>query len=95
MKENLSILDINDYYEKNIIDIRDTDLYNKGHVTNAMNIPFLKLILNPEKYLNRNIRYYIYCQKGFESRTATLELLRKGYNVVNLYGGYELYKKHK
>ena len=60
MLNNISILDI-DYLDNiNIIDIRNSLLYNNGHIKGAVNIPFDKLLLNPDKYINKNFKYYIY-----------------------------------
>ena len=95
MLENISILDVDNFNNVEIIDIRNNNLYEKDHIMGAINIPFEKILLNPNMYLNKNLKYYIYCQKGLSSRNVALELSRLGYNVVNLQGGYELYKKHK
>ena len=56
---------------------------------NAINIPFEKLITNPSKYLNPNIKYFIYCQKGIVSKKACQILSNYGYKVVDIIGGYE------
>ena len=73
----------------NIIDIRSNSKYNDNHISNARNIPFNSLITEPNKYLNKNEIYYIYCQKGMQSLNAVMILSRQGYNVVNVVGGYE------
>lgn len=89
----MSNISMNDFlkvsHSVNIIDIRSVQNYNNNHIPNARNIPFEKLLIKPEDYLNRNSTYYIYCQQGIKSQKAT-EILRKmGYNVVNIDGGYE------
>ncbi len=74
---------------ENLIDIRDIEKFNGSHIIGAHNIPMNKLIANPNKYLDVNKTYYIYCQKGLSS-VKVVNLLRKlGYEVNNVIGGYE------
>ena len=72
-----------------IIDIRSEEKYNDNHILNAYNIPYNKLINNPERYLDRDNTYYIYCQKGIKSTKVCNILHIKGFNVINIIGGYE------
>lgn len=87
MLENISVNDLKD--KTNIIDIRSVEKYNNNHILNAKNIPMEKLLINPSKYLDKLQKYYIYCQKGIQSRKLCQILLRDGYKVVNVTGGYE------
>lgn len=73
----------------NVIDIRSIQKYNDNHIPGALNINSTQLLNNPEKYLNRNLIYYIYCQKGTSSKTVVQILRVKGYQVFNIIGGYE------
>ena len=73
---------------ENIIDIRNIEKYNNNHINGSINIPFDKLLLNPGKYLNKNKVYYIYCQKGTQSRKMCLFLRKNGYRAINIEGGY-------
>ena len=87
---NISIKDfIKIYNEVNIIDIRSRQKYNDSHILNAKNIDKNELILNPYKYLEKNKKYYIYCQKGTSSIRICQILKNMGYNVYNILGGYE------
>lgn len=72
-----------------IIDIRSIEKYNSNHIPNAINIPFEKLMIYHEQYLNKYTTYYIYCRSGITSKKACEILLKKGYRVVNIDGGYE------
>ena len=72
-----------------IIDIRDNIKYNIDHIPTAINIPTQKLIMQPEKYINKNQTYYIYCQKGITSLNICRILTLKGYKTINVKGGYE------
>ena len=72
-----------------IIDIRDTSQYEINHIPNAINIPAQILTMEPEKYINKNETYYIYCQKGMTSLSTCKILTLKGYKIINIKGGYE------
>lgn len=74
--------------EYNIIDIRDREDYEKGHVINSKNIPMNDLLNNHEKYLNKNKTYYIYCTSGIRSKKTCLILRKLGYTVVNVMDGF-------
>lgn len=73
----------------NLIDIRSIEKYNNKHIMNAINIPLEQLLIKPQKYLDKNKKYYIYCQKGIQSRKLCSILVSMEYNVVNVTGGYE------
>ena len=75
-----------------IIDIRNNIKYELHHIPNAINISKNELMFNTENYLNKKDTYYIYCDKGIISKGLVNYLDIKGYNVVNIIGGYESYK---
>ncbi|MFV0250338.1 MAG: rhodanese-like domain-containing protein [Bacilli bacterium] len=92
MLSNISIVEFKKLITSsnlNIIDIRNSRCYNNNHILNAINIPNELLILNPSKYLNKNSKYFIYCRKGMTSQNTCRILLKQGYKVVNIIGGYE------
>lgn len=76
---------------KNIIDIRDINSYNKSHIEGAIHIDQYDLIFNPNKYLNKNDIYYIYCNSGVSSKVVVNRLNSRGYHTVNIDGGYNNY----
>ena len=86
---SISVNDLRNLSSVNIIDIRSEEKYNDNHILNAYNIPFNKLVAFPERYLDKNNIYYIYCQKGLRSSKVCDILKRNGYNVINVIGGYE------
>lgn len=86
---NIFVTDLKKLKNINIIDIRECYKYNDNHIMGAKNIPFNQLIISPDKYLNKDNKYYIYCQKGIKSKKLCQFLFSKGYNVVNIIGGYE------
>lgn len=81
----------NKYNTLNIIDIRDNYAYTKGHIINAKNIPKEILINSPNKYLNKDETYYIYCQSGINSNRIVNMLNSQGYHTYNIIGGYNNY----
>lgn len=89
MIESISVSELKRLSGINLIDIRSIEKYNSNHIKSAKNILYEQLLLYPDKYLNRNQRYYIYCQKGIQSRGLCQILKNKGYSVINIIGGYE------
>lgn len=89
MFENISVTELKQLNNLNLIDIRSIEKYNYKHIMNAINIPLEQLLIRPEKYLRKGEKYYIYCQKGIQSRKLCQMLINKGYVVVNVTGGYE------
>ncbi|MGM9878839.1 MAG: rhodanese-like domain-containing protein [Bacilli bacterium] len=75
----------------NIVDIRKNYLYNLGSIPSSKNIPSSFLLMNPEKYLDKEKEYYIYCMQGMESPKVCAKLSKQGYKVVNVLGGYHDY----
>ena len=89
MISGINITDLLNCQGINIIDIRSEQSYNNNHIPNSINIPVEKLIANPNKYLNINSKYFIYCQKGITSLKVCKILANQGYKVVNIIGGCE------
>ena len=79
----------------NIIDIRTNYEYLNGHIPTAKNIDKNVLVMYPNKYLNKEDTYYIYCQSGHSSNNIVNMLNSKGYNTVNIQGGYNNYLLRK
>ena len=77
----------------NIIDIRSPKMYMDGHIGNAVNIDPYLLADNPQNYLDTYERYYIYCENGEGSKKLCSILTAKGYEVVNVTGGFKSWIK--
>lgn len=75
----------------NIIDIRDSYLYNLSNIPTSRNVPINYLLMDPGRYMNKDKTYYIYCQSGYKSASACNKLSGMGYKVVNVLGGYNSY----
>ena len=95
MINDISISELIKLKDINIIDIRSIEKYNSNHINGAINIPLEKIIISPSKYLNKNNVYYIYCQKGIQSKKLCFILQNSGYNVINIQGGYEAWILNK
>lgn len=70
-----------------IIDLRDSDLYKKYHLSNSVNISFAKLIIEPAKYLKKEKKYILICEKGIKSFKISQILNKMGYNTYSLKNG--------
>ena len=79
----------------NIIDIRNENEFLMGTIPSSKNIPAIKLEISPEKYLNKNETYYIFCNNGKTSKVLTEKLNIQGYRTVNIVGGYYNYLLRK
>ncbi|VAW79221.1 hypothetical protein MNBD_GAMMA12-432 [hydrothermal vent metagenome] len=72
-----------------VIDVRPKEVFKKGHLTNAINIPLEELKSNPkkaDKYKNKAV--IIYCNSGNTSIAACKLLEEQGFELVhNMRGG--------
>lgn len=74
--------------ECNLLDVRKPMEYEVGHVDIAKNMPLDYIYQNLEK-LEREKTYYIHCQGGYRSMTASSILKARGFNnVIDIDGGY-------
>lgn len=68
-----------------LIDVRHPLDYKKDNVDlNSINIFADKLMFNPEKYLDKNKKYFIVCKRGTLSKKVVILLDRIGYDVTLL-----------
>ncbi|KAF2259841.1 FAD-dependent pyridine nucleotide-disulfide oxidoreductase [Lojkania enalia] len=73
-----------------IVDVRSPSEFSKGHLPNAVNIPVNNLRKAVEAgSLDQNKDVVVYCQVGYRGYLAYRILKHKGFNVVNLDGGYK------
>lgn len=73
-----------------IIDLRNRDEYNVGHIPTAVNIPYEELE-EQKSNLKRNYLLIFYCDRGNISLLAARDLMKDGYNIKSLYGGLHAY----
>jgi tRNA(Ile)-lysidine synthase TilS/MesJ/rhodanese-related sulfurtransferase len=75
-----------------LIDMRDEYSFSFGHVDGAVNIPNERLL---SEELPRDKKLVICCRSGIISAQTADELCEKGYDAVNLVGGYaDWLRKH-
>lgn len=92
-----SSIGADEFYQKSkaekvkIVDVRETDEFERGHIPTAKSIPLSGLDQQLNQ-LNENEEYYIICQSGGRSAMACDFLANQGYQVVNVMGGMSVWK---
>ena len=74
-----------------ILDVREVDEFQVGHIEGALNAP-LSTLENGYEQLDSSKRYYVICQGGMRSERACQFLETKGFDVVNIEGGMNQWK---
>ena len=74
-----------------ILDVREVDEFQAGHIEGALNAP-LSTLENGYEQLDSSKRYYVICQGGMRSERACQFLETKGFDVVNIEGGMNQWK---
>lgn len=73
-----------------LIDVREIDEWNNGHIAHASHWPLSKLRDGSLPDLPKNQEIVLYCQRGIRSLTAAQLLLSAGYmDVKSLKGGFD------
>ena len=71
-----------------ILDVREVDEYEEGHINNVKFIPLSELRDRYEE-IPKDVPVYIHCRSGQRSYNAVLMLKSKGYDeVFNISGGF-------
>lgn len=77
------------YRKAQLIDVREPNEYEAGHILGARNIPLSQLKTRLQE-LRPDKPVYLYCQSGMRSGRAAQLLNRKGYkNLSHLQGGFK------
>lgn len=77
-----------------IVDLRDSEAFNKGHILNAISLPIKEIeakIQKIEKFRSQPI--VLVCASGVESQRAFVTLQKKGFNVQVLEGGIKTWRE--
>lgn len=74
-----------------LVDVRDSEEFQNGHVPGAISIP-LNEIRQRLNELPRDREVWLYCGVGQRAYYATRALLQNGFRVKNLPGGFRTYK---
>ncbi len=72
---------------RNIIDLRDYNNFIKKSIPGSINVSYQKLLIYPDKYLNKDKEYLLVCEYGIKSKKVCEILNRLGYHTYSLSGG--------
>jgi rhodanese-related sulfurtransferase len=95
--QNINARGLMDRIEANediiIIDVRDKDEYDKGHIQGAIYLPFEGATQNLQDF-PKTKEIIIYDKLGNRSKTAVQQFIKNGYtNVINLLDGVDKWVK--
>jgi rhodanese-related sulfurtransferase len=77
------------YRKAQLIDVREPNEFEAGHVLGARNIPMSQIKMRM-KEIRPDLPVYLYCQSGIRSGRAAHFLYRKGYkDLTQLKGGFK------
>nr|WP_277818440.1 rhodanese-like domain-containing protein [Bacillus sp. TL12] len=77
------------YRKAQLIDIREADEFNAGHILGARNIPLSQIRMR-YKELRKDQPVYLYCQSGFRTGRAAQYLKKQGCkDFYQLQGGFK------
>lgn len=73
-----------------LVDVRTAEEYAEGHIPDALNIDVLQddFTQKATARLPKDRRVAVYCRSGKRSLKAAALLVKAGYKVVNLKGGW-------
>lgn len=74
-----------------LVDVRTPKEFSEGHIPGALNIP-VDVLREQLDQLPRGKRVAVYCQVGQRGYIATRILLQRGFDAVNISGGYRTYR---
>ena len=77
-----------------VVDVREAEDYEKGHVPGAINLPHDKW--NTAQGLRKDTLNVLYCYSGVchLAATAAVEFAGKGYPVMEMDGGFDEWEEH-
>ncbi len=75
----------------NVLDVREIDEYNEGHIPGAIHTPMSEFMNHLDK-IKKNESYYVVCYSGSRSQVVAGYLGNNGYQVINVLGGMSTYK---
>ena len=77
------------YRKAQLIDVREANEFEAGHILGARNIPMSQMKMRM-KEIRSDLPVYLYCQSGMRSGRAAQFLYRKGYkDLTQLQGGFK------
>jgi rhodanese-related sulfurtransferase len=77
------------YRKAQLIDVREPNEFEAGHILGARNIPMSQLKIRMQE-IRQDMPVYLYCQSGMRSARAAQFLNRRGYkDLTQLQGGFK------
>ena len=76
-----------------VIDLRSSIDFEKFNYPGSINVPKLFILKEPEKFLDKNKKYYFICDQGKVSLSCAKILNALGYNCYSIIGGIDKYKE--
>jgi rhodanese-related sulfurtransferase len=77
------------YRKAQLIDVREPNEFEAGHILGARNIPMSQIRMRM-KEIRPDLPVYLYCQSGMRSARAAQFLYKKGYkDLTQLQGGFK------
>ncbi|WP_239254156.1 rhodanese-like domain-containing protein [Listeria ilorinensis] len=77
------------YRKAQIIDVREPNEFDGGHILGARNVPVTQLKQRTGE-IRKDVPVYLYCQSAQRSNRAAIMLYKRGYrNLYQLKGGYK------
>lgn len=71
-----------------ILDVREQDEYDSGHIPNAILIPYTEIENKATEMLpDKDAQILVYCRSGRRSKIASETLSKLGYTNVKEFGG--------
>ena len=71
-----------------ILDVREQDEYDAGHIPGAILIPYMQIEEKAEKVLtDKEQMILVYCRSGRRSKIAAEALVELGYTNIKEFGG--------
>ena len=86
--------ELNHYLQKpttTLIDLRNPESFQRGHIPGAINIPYHELHTKPLSTFNKNT-IILYCDRGSQSLLAARDLQKRGITAFSIYGGFFAYR---
>ena len=86
---------INDTENVTVLDVRTPAEFDAGHIDGAVNIDWQAagFVKKAGELLDKEKTVAVYCRSGRRSAAAGAALIKAGYKVVNLLGGYEAWSR--
>ena len=87
----------NDFYQLyqkeslSVLDVREEVEFKQVHIESAQNLP-LSSLADTYEVLDKNQTYYVICKSGIRSAHACHFLAEKGYDVVNVPVGMDVFE---